>query len=72
MKVRNWTAVAAHFRSGAGPMKHRNTPRGGAQNESRDLLAEMEQDDARQSHDSENQEGLGARIGVRHDRKEDR
>lgn len=35
-KVRNWNAVAAWFRRG-GPMRHRNTPRGGASNESRDL-----------------------------------
>ena len=26
---RNWTAIAAHFRRG-GPMKHKNTSRGGA------------------------------------------
>lgn len=69
MKARDWNAVDAHFRRG-GPMKHKNTPRGGAQNESRDLLAELEQDDERLTHDSEDQEGLVARIGVRHDREE--
>lgn len=70
MKIgRDWHAVDAHFRRG-GPMKHKNTPRGGSQNESRDLLAEAEQDDAGHTHDSENQEGLVARISVRHDREE--
>jgi len=49
-------------------MKHKNTPRGGASNESRDLLAES--DYAGLTHDSEDQEGLVARIGVRHDREE--
>jgi hypothetical protein len=46
-KVRNWNAVAAWFRNG-GPMKHKNTPRGGARNDSRDLVdqgrEEMEDD----------------------------
>ncbi len=37
IKVRNWTAVAAWFRK-AGPMRHKNTPRGGASNQSRDLI----------------------------------
>jgi len=39
MKTRNWHAVNAHFRQ-AGSMKHRNTPRGGAKNQARELLAE--------------------------------
>ena len=43
MKTRNWNAVAAHFRRG-GPMKHRNEPRGGASNESRDLLSEYKEE----------------------------
>lgn len=29
IKGRDWNAVDAHFRRG-GPMKHKNTPRGGA------------------------------------------
>ncbi len=37
IKFRNWVAVAAHFRRG-GPMKHKTTPRGGASNQSRDLI----------------------------------
>lgn len=37
IKVRNWNAVAAWFRR-AGPMRHKNTPRGGASNQSRDLI----------------------------------
>jgi len=41
MKARNWNAVDAHFRRG-GPMKHKNTPRGGARNNSRDLLSEQD------------------------------
>ena len=37
MGIRDWFAVSAHFRKG-GAMKHKNSPRGGASNESRDLL----------------------------------
>lgn len=37
IKVRDWNAVAAWFRK-AGPMRHKNTPRGGATNQSRDLI----------------------------------
>ncbi len=44
VKARNWTAVAAWLRNG-GPMKHKNTPRGGQTNESRDYLAQAEIDD---------------------------
>lgn len=51
MKVRNWTAVAAWLRNG-GPMKHRNTPRGGQTNESRDYLAQAEEDDVHPSEDT--------------------
>lgn len=43
-KARNWNAVDAHFRRG-GPMKHKNTPRGGATNENRDLINETFQCD---------------------------
>lgn len=32
VKVRDWVAVAAHFRSSAGPMRHRCVERGGARN----------------------------------------
>lgn len=36
---RNWRAVDAHFRK-AGAMRDRREPRGGARNDTRDLLAE--------------------------------
>lgn len=36
-KIRDWLAVSAHFRKG-GAMKHKNSPRGGAKNSSRDLI----------------------------------
>ena len=36
---RNWRAVDAHFRK-AGAMKDRREPRGGARNESRELVTE--------------------------------
>ena len=45
-KPRDWAAVAAHFRRG-GPMKHKNTPRGGANSndpEIEEALAEREED----------------------------
>jgi len=42
MKARDWNAVDAHFRR-AGAMKHRNTPRGGARNLSRELYDEYEE-----------------------------
>lgn len=38
---RNHNALRARQRNG-GPMKHRNTPRGGAHNDQADLLAEVE------------------------------
>jgi len=37
-KLRNWVAVAAHFRGSAGSMKDRRASRKGSQNESRDLI----------------------------------
>jgi hypothetical protein len=37
VKFRDWVAVAAHFRRG-GAMKHKNAPRGGARNQSRELI----------------------------------
>lgn len=43
-KPRNKIAVDAHFRNSAGAMKHKNTPRGGASNESADLLNEAEEE----------------------------
>ena len=42
-KYRNWNAVDAHMRRG-GPMKHKNTTRQGATNDTRDLLAQAEAD----------------------------
>lgn len=42
MSPRNWRAVGAHFRRG-GPMKHKNTPRGGASNQTRDFLEEYDE-----------------------------
>jgi hypothetical protein len=44
MKSRDWNAVDACLRVG-GPMKHRNTPRGGANNSSRDLIADAAEED---------------------------
>jgi hypothetical protein len=41
---RNWQAIAAHFRRG-GPMQHKNTPRQGGRNESRDLLEEAREEE---------------------------
>jgi hypothetical protein len=37
-RIRNWVAVAAHFRGSAGAMKDRRAPRKGTCNESRDLI----------------------------------
>jgi hypothetical protein len=39
---RNSSAIAARARNSAGPMHHRNAPRGGARNEQRELMMEME------------------------------
>lgn len=39
---RNSSAIAARSRNGAGPMHHRNAPRGGARNDQRELMMEME------------------------------
>ena len=41
IKRRNPFAVAAHRMNSAGPMKHRNEPRGGTRNEHQDILNEM-------------------------------
>lgn len=52
-RFRDWLAVAVHFRRG-GPMKHKNSPRGGATNESRDLIDQsMEELQEEEGQDSE-------------------
>jgi len=42
MSPRNWRAVDAHFRRG-GPIKHKNTPRGGASSQTRDFLEQYDE-----------------------------
>lgn len=52
-RLRNWVAVAAHFRGSAGSMKDRRAPRRGARNESRDLIhqgIEEFQEEEEESH----------------------
>jgi hypothetical protein len=41
---RNGAALAAKMRSSGGPMKHKLTPKGGAKNEEKELLSEIESD----------------------------
>lgn len=41
---RNFAAVSAHMRAGAGSMRDKRQPRGGARNEMAELLAEMEEE----------------------------
>ncbi len=44
VKVRDWVAVAAHFRSSAGPMRHRCVERGGAKNDMSSMMLEYQLD----------------------------
>jgi hypothetical protein len=69
MKSRDWNAVDACLRVG-GPMKHRNTPRGGANNSSRDLIADAaeESDNASDPHCAEDSEGTLEGACLRDDR----
>lgn len=41
----NDAALAARFRGGAGPMRHRTAPRGGARNDIAQWLADADDDD---------------------------